>query len=70
MSVLFFTSPSAESTLAGPERHWLGTLAAGAALAAWNPDLGVDSIARCARILEVSSPGFDGELVSWFSGVR
>ncbi|WP_047891750.1 hypothetical protein [Micromonospora sp. RV43] len=61
MSVLYFTSPSAESTLAGPERHWLGTLAAGPAMAAWNLNVGVDSIAQCAKILAMIPEVPDGE---------
>ncbi|MGC4886616.1 hypothetical protein [Micromonospora sp. DT227] len=61
MSALFFTSPSAESTLAGPERHWLGTLAAGPAMAAWNLDVGVDSITRCAKILAMIPEVPEGE---------
>lgn len=60
MSVLYFTSPSQEVSLAGPERHWLGNLVEGPAMAAWDLDRSIDTLAQCAKILAMVPEVSDG----------
>lgn len=65
MSALYFTTPTGQVELAGPERHWLLHLAAGPARVAWNLDY-VDmrsQLDQCERIIGLIAerPGPTGE---------
>lgn len=58
MSRLYFSSPSGEAELAGPERHWLWHVAKGPAVAAWDlgdlivsGSVGKDRIARIMSMI-------------------
>lgn len=65
MSALYFTTPTGEVELAGPERHWLLHLAAGPARVAWNLDHADmrTQLDQCERIISLIAerPGPTGE---------